>query len=176
MTPPLNKKIRTRLHVRSKAMTGSFFYVISGTFSLVGSSHSTEPKHWLTNSTKHIKRQTNETKPSAMCLLSTASHYQQSKDVSTEMLASAVLLVSLSETAVVNPGYKARTCFGSPPSSANSSATALSGLGSAMTRSKSYKVDLCLLGSSSEPMSHQSAADTSEDDTNASWGFYTCTQ
>lgn len=110
-----------------------------------------------------------------MSQMSTAHHYQQA---STEMLASAMMLVSLSESAVVNPGFK--SSFSSrAPSSCNSSASSLSGWGSPMTR-KSYKVDLCSLGSSpacSEAMSSTPINDvTCVDPSNDSWGFYADTQ
>ena len=112
---------------------------------------------------------------SNMSQFSTASFYQQqTMDVSTEMLASAMMLVSLSESAVVHTGYNSRSSF-SPPSSANNSGTSLSGWGNTMTR-KSYKVDLCSLGSSaSQPMEESSSHEDESSvasNTNDSWGFY----
>jgi hypothetical protein len=100
-------------------------------------------------------------------------------EASAEMLASAMMLVSLSEGAVVNPGFK--SSFSRAPSSCNSSASSLSGWGSAMTR-KSYKVDLCSLGSSSSSQLSESTSQqmgaygANEDHENASWGFYADTQ
>jgi len=108
-----------------------------------------------------------------MSQFATASHYQQSMDVSAEMLASAMMLVSLAEGAVVHTDYNSSFSRASS-SSANSSGTSLSGWGSAATR-KSYKVDLCSLGSSSEPMS-QPMTQVFADTFDSSWGFYADTQ
>lgn len=113
-------------------------------------------------------------KAHTMSQFSTASHYQhQPMEASAEMLASAMMLVSLSESAVVNPGFK--SSFSRAPSSCNSSASSLSGWGSAMTR-KSYKVDLCSLGSSSSSSQLSESTSQQMDHENASWGFYADTQ
>jgi hypothetical protein len=107
-----------------------------------------------------------------MSQFSTAIHYYHSTNVNTEMLASAMMLISLSEGAPVHTPYK--SCF-SQASSCNSSGNSLNGWGSAMTR-KSYKTNLCSLGSSSEtvvqPISQSQPADTEE----SSWGYYADTQ
>ena len=100
----------------------------------------------------------------------TASYHNQSMmQDQTEMVASAMMLLSISEGKPMHTGYK--SCY-SQPSSCNSSGNSLSGWGSPMSR-KSYKVDLSSLGASSEDMSqsisqHQSQG-VSEDDT---WGYF----
>ncbi len=107
-----------------------------------------------------------------MCQSSTASIYQQqTMNASAEMLASAMMLMSLSETAVVHTGYNSRSIF-TPSSSANNSGTSLSGWGNATTR-KSYKVDLYLLGSSaSQPKEESSSHEESDESNTDTWCFF----
>lgn len=119
------------------------------------------------------KSKTTDNYTSNMSQFSATSLYQQhTMDASTEMIASAMMLMSLSESAVVHTGYNSRSSF-SPSSSANNSGTSLSGWGSTKTR-KSYKVDLYSLGSSaSQPMDESSPNEESvASNTNDSWGFY----
>jgi hypothetical protein len=79
----------------------------------------------------------------------TSAIQQQKMPINDEMIASAMMLMSISENAALNVGYKASS---SVLSSCNDSGSNLNGWGSPTTR-KSYKVDLCSLGASSESQS-----------------------
>jgi hypothetical protein len=104
----------------------------------------------------------------------TSAIQQRTTPMDDEMIASAMMLISISENAVLNVGYKPMSSS-SLPSSCNSSGGNLSGWGSATTR-KSYKVDLCSLGASYESQSmsqsqHQSCGVGQGNGNSSSWGY-----
>jgi hypothetical protein len=104
----------------------------------------------------------------------TASRFQEgmtgSMEAATEMVAAAMMLVSISERDTVNVGYK--SCY-SLSSSCKSSGSNLNGWGTDKTR-KSYKVNLCSLdvASDSESVSQHQYQPCGVDQVNEDWGFF----
>jgi hypothetical protein len=103
----------------------------------------------------------------------TSAVQQRTTPMDDQMIASAMMLMSISENSALNVGYKA-SC--SLLSSCKDSGSNLNGWGSATTR-KSYKVDLCSLSASSESQSmsqyqNQSCGVGQVQEDSPSWGYF----